>query len=235
MRDFGYRVLGLLMLLWLSACTQAPKEVIKTVYVPVMITPPPKPSSLTPQPIMLFNMTKQGRKLFVLNEEFPYCDQATGKVIVVPRWYVTDFASVPWFGQAVIDPQGPTARAAIIHDWLYTIGEKGKREEADAIFYRAMKAFGVNDFQAGIAYNAVRTGGESGYGLASDWMFIDPDKPSLKQNPGFTRPSSGIARIMPGCRGFIALVASGWKAYPVKSEFNLTPAIGGVSEMPLTP
>ncbi|MBW8883110.1 MAG: DUF1353 domain-containing protein [Asticcacaulis sp.] len=152
----------------LTGCAETVKET--TVYVPV--APKVTPSSLTPQPVILFNKTKQGRKLFTLNEEFPYCDAGTGKVIVVPKWYVTDFASVPWYGQSVIDPQGPTARAAIIHDYLYAIGEKGKREEADAIFYRAMIAFGVSELQARIAYNAVRTGGEHGYGLKDDWMFV---------------------------------------------------------------
>lgn len=167
--------------MWLTGCASTPEPVTTTVYVPVVVAPPPPPSSLTPQPIMLFNMTKQGRKLFVLNDEFPFCDAVTGKVIVVPKWYVTDFASVPWYGQGVVNPQGPTARAAIIHDWLYTVGEKGKRQEADDIFYRAMKKFGVSDFEAGIAYNAVRAGGERGYGLADDWMFIDPTRPAIKQ------------------------------------------------------
>ncbi|MBW8735473.1 MAG: DUF1353 domain-containing protein, partial [Asticcacaulis sp.] len=134
----------------LSGCA----EKTTTVYVP--LTPRVAPSSLVPQPVILFNRSKQGRKLFTLNDEFPYCDPVTGYVIVVPKWYVTDFASVPWYGQGVIDPQGPTARAAIIHDWLYTIGQPGKRLVADDIFYRAMIAFGVDEFHTGIAYNAVR-------------------------------------------------------------------------------
>ncbi len=117
----------------LAGCATETKT---TVFVPVVAPTPP--SSLTPQPVMLFNQTKDGRKLFTLDAEFPYCDVETGKVIVVPRWYVTDFASVPWYGQGFVDPQGPTARAAIVHDWLYTIGEPGKRQEADDIFLRAM-------------------------------------------------------------------------------------------------
>ena len=72
-------------------------ETKTTVFVPVVAPTPP--SSLTPQPVMLFNQTKDGRKLFTLDAEFPYCDAQTGKLIVVPRWYVTDFASVPWYGQ----------------------------------------------------------------------------------------------------------------------------------------
>lgn len=52
--------------LLLSACAT---QTSTTVFVPV-VTPTP-PSSLTPQPIMLFNQTKDGRKLFTLDAEFP--------------------------------------------------------------------------------------------------------------------------------------------------------------------
>lgn len=207
--------------LMVAGCAETVKET--TVYVPVQ--PIVTPSSLTPQPVILFNKTKQGRKLFTLNEEFPYCDAATGKVIVVPKWYVTDFASVPWYGQGVIDPQGPTARAAIIHDYLYAIGEKDKREEADGIFYRAMIAFGVNDFNARIAYNAVRTGGEHGYGLKDDWAFIDPTRPDTQQPAPFSRPTIGAVKVMPKCAGFKELVLTGWKAYPTKPTIIVPPSV----------
>lgn len=205
----------------LAGCAETVKQT--TVYVP--LAPKVIPSSLTPQTVILFNKTKQGRKLFTLNEEFPYCDVATGKVIVVPKWYVTDFASVPWYGQSVIDPQGPTARAAIIHDYLYAIGEKGKREEVDAIFYRAMIAFGVGEFQARVAYNAVRTGGEHGYGLKDDWSYIDPTRPDVPQAPPFARPIVGAVRIMPKCAGFREMVMSGWKAYPDKVVVAVPPPV----------
>ena len=212
----------------LSLAGCAEKET--TVYVP--LAPKVIPSSLTPQPVILFNKTKQGRKLFTLNEEFPYCDVATGRVIVVPKWYVTDFASVPWYGQGVVDPQGPTARAAIIHDWLYTIGEPGKRELADDTFYRAMIAFGVNEMQARIAYNAVRMGGEGGYGLKGDWYFIDPTRPDITQPPPFLKPMTGTVRVLPGCKGFKELVLSGWKAYPDKIVLPVPPAPVTTTRMP---
>jgi len=195
----------------------------KTVYVP-MAAPAVIPSSLTPQTVMLFNKTKQGRKLFALNDEFPYCDVQTGRVIVVPKWYVTDFASVPWYGQGVIDPQGPTARAAIVHDWLYTIGEPGKRQEADDIFYRAMIAFGVDTFHAKVAYDAVRAGGQAGYGLKGDWLFIDPARQDQVQPPPFPKPPNGTVRIIPNCIGFKDMVQAGWKAYPARITVAPPPA-----------
>ena len=204
------QVLALGAALLITGCAEAPAPV-RTVYVPM--APTVVPSSLTPQTMILFNRTKNGRKLFTLDEEFPYCDPDTGLVIVVPKWYVTDFASVPWYGQSVIDPQGPTARAAIIHDWLYAIGQPGKREEADGIFYRAMIHFGVDEMQARIAYNAVRTGGEHGYGLAGDWLFIDPRRADMTQPAPFSKPKVGWITHIKGCVGFQQMVASGWKAY----------------------
>ncbi|MBO9707096.1 MAG: DUF1353 domain-containing protein [Caulobacter sp.] len=216
--------LGLL----LAGCVSETKT---TVFVPV--TAPTPPSSLTPQPVMLFNQAKQGRKLFTLDAEFPYCDVETGKLIVVPRWYVTDFASVPWYGQGVIDPQGPTARAAIVHDWLYTIGEPGKRQEADDIFLRAMLKYGVPPFQANIAYQAVRLGGEKGYGLPGDWKFIDPKRQDMTQPPPFAKPRSGAVRMMPRCQGFGALIQTGWRAYPLPAPVIAAPPPVVVTRTPL--
>ena len=208
---------GLVAALVLGGCATE-----KTVYVP-LAAPTVVPSSLTPQTVILFNKTKQGRKLFTLNEEFPYCDVATGRVIVVPKWYVTDFASVPWYGQGVIDPQGPTARAAIVHDWLYTIGEPGKRQEADDTFYRAMIAFGVDEFHAQVAYKAVRAGGQAGYGLPGDWLFIDPTRPDKVQPAPFAKPATGTVRIIPNCTGFKEMVLAGWKAYPARINPAVAP------------
>lgn len=196
--------LSIVVALCLSACATTPPP------------PPVTPSSLTPQPILMFDVRKEGRKLFTLNDEFPYCDALTGKIIVVPKWFQTDFASVPWYGQFAVNPDGPTARAAIIHDWLYAIGEPGKRKEADDIFYRAMRKWGVSEFEANIAYQAVRNGGERGYGLASDWVFINPAQPSVRLPAPFAKPKSGIVMTMAKCQGFEALIASGWKAYGPK-------------------
>ncbi|MEH0194872.1 DUF1353 domain-containing protein [Caulobacter sp. CCNWLY153] len=209
---------GLALGLAVAGCTTT-KET--TVFVPVVAPTPP--SSLTPQPVMLFNQSKEGRKLFTLEAEFPYCDVETGKVIVVPRWYVTDFASVPWYGQGFVDPQGPTARAAIVHDWLYAIGEKDKRAEADAIFLRAMLKYGVKPFQANIAYQAVKTGGEKGYGLPGDWRFIDPRRQTVAQPPPFAKPRTGAVRIIPRCQGFEALIQTGWRAYPLPKPVVVAP------------
>ena len=212
-------MIGIATALILTGCATAEK----TVYVP-MAAPAVVPSSLTPQTVMLFNMNNEGRKLFALDAEFPYCDAQTGRVIVVPKWFVTDFASVPWYGHEVIDPEGPTARAAIVHDWLYSIGEPGKRQEADETFYRAMLAFGVDQVHAKIAYDAVRVGGQAGYGLKGDYLFIDPTRQDQVQPPPFAKPATGTIRYLPNCTGFKEMVMAGWKAYPTRISPPVAPA-----------
>lgn len=65
-----------------------------------------------------------GRQVFRLTEAFAYevGHKGSGVAITVPAGFETDFASIPkwaddWFG---LNPNGKYAKAAVIHDWLYT-------------------------------------------------------------------------------------------------------------------
>ncbi len=209
-------LLGLTLLgsvsLGLAGCETKPKPDIKP---PVVVIPPPPPPPLptVALPIRMFDVSKQGRALYVMADDFAYCDRQTGAVIVVPRGFITDFASVPWYGQTVVRPDGPAARAAIIHDWLYAIGERDKRKDADDIFLRAMELYGVSTIERNAAYQAVRLGGENGYGLLADYVFTDPRAPKLNNNPPppFPKPLTGVTRVLPECKGFGAMLATGWR------------------------
>jgi len=181
----------------------------------------PEPSSLQPQPTLIFDLNKDGRRLYVLNDEFPFCDRQTGEVYVVPKGFVTDFASVPAAARAIIEPEGPAARAAIIHDWLYAVGEIGARDKADAVFYRAMKTYGVDELKARLAYQAVRIGGEKGYGLSTDWWFLDPKNPQKPINAPVPKPKTAKMMVLKNCAGFEAMISKGYKAYGQKSRFSI--------------
>ncbi len=64
-------------------------------------------------------------------------------------------------------PDGPWAKAAVIHDFLYvTKGLNGRytRAKADAIFYEAMGVLAVPEMKRRILYTAVRLGGAGGWG-----------------------------------------------------------------------
>jgi len=81
--------------------------------------------------------------------------------ITVPDGFVTDFASIPRIARFLITGHGHDRWAAVVHDYLYSIGFD--RKTADAIFYEALLVSGVNKIKARAMYRAVRTGG---------WMFF---------------------------------------------------------------
>jgi hypothetical protein len=87
---------------------------------------------------------------------------------------VTDFASIPRAVHFVISPFGKHAEAAVIHDWLYTLGtpkDRKGRHMADKAFVKALRLLEVNWFKRQIMYWAVRLGGAGGYGLPEDFVF----------------------------------------------------------------
>lgn len=74
----------------------------------------------------------------------------------IPRNYITDFASVPWFVRSLVPRHGAHGQSAVLHDWLcehlyvwklvngtptkVTI----KRKDVDKIFYESMAVSGVS-------------------------------------------------------------------------------------------
>lgn len=81
--------------------------------------------------------------------------------------FVTDLASIPWLVRGIYPPDGPWAKAAVIHDYLYKtkgLGGRYARAEADAIFYEAMGVLGVPEWRRRVIYTAVRVGGAKGWG-----------------------------------------------------------------------
>ena len=99
----------------------------------------------------------------LLEDEFYY----NPSIIIVPKNYVTDFASIPIWARWLIPPFGEHAEAAIVHDWLYSVGLPNQRKTADLIFYAAMRQDGVSEFRSKLIYSAVRVGGGLGYGDGS--------------------------------------------------------------------
>lgn len=94
--------------------------------------------------------------------------------VITPSGYVTDFASIPSAVHFIISPFGKHAEAAVIHDWLYTLGTPGDRKGrrmADKAFVKALRLLEVHWIKRQIMYWAVRLGGASGYGLPTDFAF----------------------------------------------------------------
>jgi hypothetical protein len=138
------------------------------------------------------------RRVAVVTEDYYYCYPVTRQVIRVEKGFETDFASIPVWASAVFNPIGDNAEAAVVHDWLYAVGEPGQREEADAIFLYALNQAGVAPLQSKLMYEAVRAGGASAYGAPSEWRFVDPE--SEKAAPAPRKPRSAVVATLPTCR-----------------------------------
>lgn len=96
--------------------------------------------------------------IFAYLEPQPYEIIRTGRTVVIPQGFVTDFASVPLAAQSVLPQLGPHAMAAVLHDFLYW-DQSCTREQADLLFYEAMTEYGVTNWRRSIAYWAVRLRG----------------------------------------------------------------------------
>lgn len=83
-------------------------------------------------------------------------------VIRVPVGFVTDFASIPRLFWSIIPPHGSYAKAAMVHDYLYTYGTNG-RKYADDVFNEGMVVLGVSKLTRASMYWAVRIFGASRY------------------------------------------------------------------------
>lgn len=112
----------------------------------------------------------------------PIVPRNSGVIIIVPKGFVTDFASIPqplWsFG---LSPYGRFSKAAIVHDYLYW-KQDCTREQSDNLLLIAMKESGVTSSQQTEIYFGVRAGGETA------WQSTRRDR------------AAGLIKIIPGDR-----------------------------------
>ena len=102
-------------------------------------------------------------KYWEVLEEYSY--ETSKGLVVVPKGFRTDYASVPKIFRNIINTYGDHTRAAVIHDWLYRNGHKlgVSRKEADKVFLEVMKEQGVGFFKRQLMYRAVRSFGMFSY------------------------------------------------------------------------
>ncbi|SEO63365.1 DUF1353 domain-containing protein [Pseudomonas sp. Snoq117.2] len=102
------------------------------------------------------------RKTWRLLAPFSYLDPYQG-LLTVPVDFETDFASVPRL-PIVFDLVGAYGHAAaVLHDFLYR-GALLPREEADRVFFNALRSSGIARWRAWLMWGGVRIGGASRYG-----------------------------------------------------------------------
>ena len=122
---------------------------------------------------------RQGRSLWGLHDPLTYRPSNEDHAITVPPGFVVDLASIPRPFWTVLPPDGPWAKASVIHDFLYATRGTGvwkahpsgntrpapySRAEADWILRDALKNRGVDVVRRNIIWAAVRLFGAGGWG-----------------------------------------------------------------------
>jgi len=99
----------------------------------------------------------------ILLEEYVY--EINGYLIRVPKSFITDGASVPKSLQWLYNPYGKYIKAAVIHDYLYSVYNNTgiNRTLADKIFNFIMKETGIDNRIRRKFYIAVRAFGETSW------------------------------------------------------------------------
>ena len=97
-----------------------------------------------------------GKNLWKNLEIFEYyIDEEGGEVVIVPKGFITDFASVPRLFWSIISPVDKHAKAAVIHDYCYYYGIYN-RKKSDKIFKKGLKILKVEPWKIWCMYKAVR-------------------------------------------------------------------------------
>lgn len=99
-----------------------------------------------------------------------------GELITAPAGFKTDLASIPRILWSWLSPDDPQIRdAAVIHDYLYTVRDKGTRKEADELLVEMMKSLSASWFTRELVWTAVRVGGSA--------YWVDSEQPVAEQQP----------------------------------------------------
>lgn len=123
-----------------------------------------------------FDTRELKRRLYLMLDDFTYNDEVFGP-ITVKKGFETNYASLEALRNLFLFPLYALLadygdKAATIHDWLYsgnpvTLADGTTRvltrEEADAVFYRALRDEGIARWRAATFYAGVRIGGSSHY------------------------------------------------------------------------
>lgn len=113
-------------------------------------------TTVLPSSSISIKLLPNGRSGIML-EDYTIWDKDLG-VIIVPKGFETDFASVPRLFWNILPPWGEYAPAAIVHDYLYVM-QPFTRYEIDYLFLRIMEQLEVGWFKRHIMYRGVRIGG----------------------------------------------------------------------------
>lgn len=114
---------------------------------------------------------RRGLVEFRLTEPFSFEIGGWGSktYIVVPVGFVTDLASIPKGIRWLLPPDGPYAKAAVVHDFMYEHATHFAWERlfCDMLFLEGMKTLGIAPVLRFTIYLAVRTFGGNSFKMCS--------------------------------------------------------------------
>lgn len=94
-----------------------------------------------------------------------------GTRLLLPKFYITDLASIPKIFWSIVSPaRSEFMSAAILHDFLYGCHDDLSRKEIDSIFYNLLIDNGVSKSEALFFYLAVRMFGGNHFEEECKWM-----------------------------------------------------------------
>lgn len=118
-------------------------------------------SSFTKDLIIRFIPEAKKFKVFIAFD-YHVGSEDSEEVVSVPKDFLTDLASIPWFARWLIPKVGKHAQAAVLHDFIYYKGLFA-RDKCDLIFLEAMAVLKVPKWKRFIMYKAVNIFGWYGW------------------------------------------------------------------------
>lgn len=79
--------------------------------------------------------------------------------IVIPKYFVTDLGTIPWWARWLINPADPQcAKAWILHDYVLETYGPERQIESSGILYEALKALKIPKWKRKVQWLAVVAG-----------------------------------------------------------------------------
>ena len=121
---------------------------------------PRDPLSLPQAPLL--QPFADGEDWMLLSPMIAKLGNGTPMIVIVPRGFVTDYASIPKPLRLLLPTNGAYGNAAVIHDYLYW-RQDCTRSQSDNIMAIAMKDAGVPSSQLRAIHIGVRIGGQGSW------------------------------------------------------------------------
>ena len=119
-------------------------------------------SSFT-RPLIVTPMPDGRRWKLVKSFTYHIGSKYSRKAIIVPKGFITDFASIPWIFWSWLPSWGKYGKSAVIHDYLWQT-KKVSKLKANKIFYEAMLVGKTKKWKAKLMFIGVTIG------IPLDWI-----------------------------------------------------------------